>query len=106
MLLIDTPLDAARPALAVVPPLTKAPRRRYRGGPSSLAVTITRSATLSIAVVMAVVVSSGLLYWLRGALPLHFGPVVPDALPLDELPGNASVPLVEFAPVIAVVAAA
>jgi hypothetical protein len=52
-------------------------------------------ATLFRAVSLAIV-GTGLLYLIAPLVP-GAGPGIPDALPLDELPGHSSAPLIPFA---------
>ena len=63
-----------------------------------------------VAVVAAIVVvtslATGWLYWLRAGVTGWPGPRVADALPLDELPGHDSVPLLAYLAVSGVAAAA
>lgn len=60
-----------------------------------------RVAVLSTAIPVMAVVTTGWLYLLRGSVAGWPGPRVQDALPLDELPGKAAVPLVAFVVVFA-----
>jgi len=57
------------------------------------------------AIVVLPSVAIGWLYWLRASTSNWPGPKISDALPLDELPGHARVPLVVFLGVFAVAAA-
>jgi lysyl-tRNA synthetase class 2 len=55
-----------------------------------------RLAVFVLAIPVAVTAATGWLYWLRGPVARWPGPRVNDALPLDELPGHAAVPLLVF----------
>jgi lysyl-tRNA synthetase, class II len=58
---------------------------------------------LSIAVLVTVAtttLATGWLYWLRSAIARWPGPRVANALPLDELPGHDSVPLIVYVAVL------
>jgi len=55
-----------------------------------------RTATLVLAIILVTSIATGWLYWVRAGVAHWPGPVVHDALPLDELPGHDRVPLVVF----------
>ncbi|HLN05073.1 MAG TPA: phosphatidylglycerol lysyltransferase domain-containing protein, partial [Acidimicrobiales bacterium] len=55
-----------------------------------------RVAALVFGILLAVTVATGWLYWLRGPTAGWPGPLVNDALPLDELPGHAAMPILGF----------
>lgn len=60
---------------------------------------LTRAArflTLPPAIIVVSLLVTGCLYWVRAVAAAWPGPRVSDALPLDELPGHDSVPLVVF----------
>lgn len=67
----------------------------------SISLVAVRSAGLLVAVVVTVSAMVGWLYWLRGPVVGWPGPLVANALPLDELPGHAAVPLLAFLPALA-----
>lgn len=60
------------------------------------AAAVLRTAGLMLAIMTLTTVATGWLYWLRAVVAGWPGPGVPDALPLDELPGHASVPLLAY----------
>ena len=62
----------------------------------SLLANVARTATLALAIVLAISVATGWLYWVRAGVAHWPGPVVHDALPLDELPGHDRVPLAVY----------
>ena len=55
-----------------------------------------RAAAVTLAVLIVPALATGWLYWLRARMAHWPGPQVQDALPLDELPGHDSVPLIVF----------
>ena len=57
---------------------------------------IARATALALAIVLATSIATGWLYWVRAGVAHWPGPVVHDALPLDELPGHDRVPLVIY----------
>lgn len=81
-------------------PQSLGPARRGRWAEAALLVA--RAGTLSVGVVVAVTVATGWLYWLRQPVAFLPGPRVSEALPLDELPGHASVPLLVYLVVFAI----
>jgi lysylphosphatidylglycerol synthetase-like protein (DUF2156 family) len=56
-----------------------------------------RAAMVVLAVMLVTAMATGWLYWLRVRVAHWPGPRVRDALPLDELAGHDSVPLIVFA---------
>jgi lysyl-tRNA synthetase, class II len=52
-----------------------------------------RAVGLALAIVLITTLATGWLYWMRAAVAHWPGPMVRDALPLDELPGHDRVPL-------------
>ena len=64
-----------------------------RPGPLAAA---TRAAVLALAIILVTSVATGWLYFLRASVAHWPGPAVRDALPLDELPGHDSVPLLVY----------
>jgi lysyl-tRNA synthetase, class II len=58
-----------------------------------------RVAAVVLSVVLVTAMATGWLYWLRVRVAHWPGPQVRDALPLDELAGHDSVPLIVFAAV-------
>jgi lysyl-tRNA synthetase, class II len=73
-----------------------------RRGPLTLAY---RIAGISLAVLLVTTMATGWLYLLRAGVVHWPGPRVADALPLDELPGTDSVPLLGYLAVFAVAGA-
>ena len=65
-----------------------------------------RAAVLALAIILVTSVATGWLYFLRASVAHWPGPEVHDALPLDELPGHDSVPLVVYIVVFGVAGAA
>jgi lysyl-tRNA synthetase, class II len=59
-------------------------------------ITVARVAAVTLAVVVVTAVTTGWLYWLRVQVTGWPGPRIRDALPLDELPGHDTVPLIVF----------
>ena len=57
---------------------------------------VARTAALAVAIILATSIATGWLYWVRAGVAHWPGPVVHDALPLDELPGHDRVPLIVF----------
>jgi lysyl-tRNA synthetase, class II len=55
-----------------------------------------RGIVVAVAVVLMTSVATGWLYWLRAGVRTWPGPGVPDALPLDELPYHAAIPLLVY----------
>ncbi len=55
-----------------------------------------RAAAVTLAVLLVPAIATGWLYWLRARVAHWPGPQVRDALPLDELAGHDSVPLIVF----------
>ncbi len=55
-----------------------------------------RAAAVVLSVVLVTAMATGWLYWVRVRVAHWPGPQVRDALPLDELPGHDSVPLIVF----------
>lgn len=53
-----------------------------------------RVTAMALAIVLVTSAATGWLYWVRADVARWPGPQVADALPLDELPGHDSVPLV------------
>ena len=72
--------------------------KRLRG-PVILAL---RVAGVVLAIMLITAMATGWLYWLRASVAHWPGPVVADALPLDELPGHAGVPLLVYLVVFAI----
>jgi len=72
--------------------------RRLAGG-------VGQAAAISAAVVLVTSMATGWLYWIRAGVAPWPGPRLQDALPLDELPGHASVPLAAYLAVFALAAA-
>jgi len=62
----------------------------------SLLASVARTATLALAIILATSVATGWLYWVRAGVAHWPGPVVHDALPLDELPGHDRIPLAVY----------
>src|ERR1700736_4019792 len=61
------------------------------------AMTVTiRGMALALAIIFVMSIATGWLYWARGAVAGWPGPHVTDALPLDELAGHDSVPLIVY----------
>ncbi len=58
--------------------------------------TAARTSALVLAIILATSIATGWLYWVRAGVASWPGPVVHDALPLDELPGHDRVPLVVY----------
>ena len=58
------------------------------------AVIAARATAVVLAIVLAPLAAAGWLYWVRAGVVGWPGPRVADALPLDELPGHDSVPLI------------
>ena len=73
-----------------------------RRGPLTLAY---RIAGISLAILLVTTMATGWLYLLRAGVAHWPGPRVADALPLDELPGTDSVPLLGYLAVFAVAGA-
>ena len=61
------------------------------------AIAALRVTGLALAIVLATTAATGWLYWIRAPVAGWPGPRVPDALPLDELPGHDGVPLAAYA---------
>jgi hypothetical protein len=59
------------------------------------ALRVAQFSLVALLVPVMVCVATGWLYLMRGHMPMP-GPRMPEALPLDELPGHASVPLLPF----------
>jgi hypothetical protein len=59
------------------------------------ALRVARFALVALLVPLMVLAATGWLYLMRGHIGMP-GPRMPEALPLDELPGHASVPLLPF----------
>lgn len=59
------------------------------------ALRVTQVALVALLVPLIVFAATGWLYLMRGHIAMP-GPRMPEALPLDELPGHASVPLLPF----------
>ncbi len=76
--------------------------KRLRGA----AAIVLRPVVVIVAIMLVTTVATGGLYWLRASVAHWPGPSVADALPLDELPGHAGVPVVVYLAVFAVAAAA
>ncbi len=76
--------------------------KRLRGS----AALVLRVAGVVIAIMLVTSIATGWLYWLRASVAHWPGPKVADALPLDELPGHASVPLVVYLAVFVIAGAA
>jgi lysyl-tRNA synthetase, class II len=55
-----------------------------------------QASVVALAIVLVTSMATGWLYLLRSGVPSWPGPRVADALPLDELPGHASVPLAVY----------
>jgi lysyl-tRNA synthetase, class II len=55
-----------------------------------------RAAALALAIILATSITTGWLYWIRAPVAHWPGPMVRDALALDELPGHDTVPLVVY----------
>jgi lysyl-tRNA synthetase, class II len=55
-----------------------------------------RAAVLALALVLTTSIATGWLYWIRAPAAHWPGPMVHDALALDELPGHDTVPLVIY----------
>jgi lysyl-tRNA synthetase, class II len=55
-----------------------------------------RAAAVALSVVLVTAMATGWLYWVRVRVEHWPGPQVRDTLPLDELPGHDSVPLIVF----------
>jgi len=72
--------------------------KRLRG-PAAI---VLRAAVVIVAIMLVTTVATGWLYWLRASVAHWPGPAVADALPLDELPGHAGVPVVVYLTVFAV----
>src|SRR5260370_27707709 len=66
--------------------------KRLRG-PAAI---VLRAAVVIVAIMLVTTVATGWLYWLRARVAHWPGPAVADALPLDELPGHAGVPVVVY----------
>ena len=64
--------------------------------PPAALITMARAAAVTLAIVVVTAVTTGWLYWLRAGVASWPGPRVRDVLPLDELPGHDSVPLIVF----------
>jgi lysyl-tRNA synthetase class 2 len=60
------------------------------------ALKVIRAFVVALAIVLLTSVATGWLYLLRGSASHWPGPRVADALPLDELPGHAGVPLILY----------
>jgi lysylphosphatidylglycerol synthetase-like protein (DUF2156 family) len=65
-----------------------------------------RAAALALAIILATSIATGWLYWVRAGVAHWPGPIVHDALPLDELPGHDRVPLVVYVAAFGVAGAA
>jgi len=63
---------------------------------------VARAAALTLALILATSIATGWLYLVRAGVAPWPGPVVHDALPLDELPGHDRVPLVIYVAVFGV----
>ena len=61
-----------------------------------------RVVTMALAIIALTTIAAGWLYWVRAGVAGWPGPLVKDALPLDELPHHDQVPLVVFLAVYAV----
>lgn len=61
-----------------------------------IAAGVLRPAVVALGIIVVTSLATGWLYWARGAAAGWPGPRVHDALPLDELPGHDSVPLVVY----------
>ena len=57
---------------------------------------VARTAALALAIIVTTSIATGWLYWVRAGVAQWPGPMVHDALPLDELPGHDRVPLVIY----------
>ena len=55
-----------------------------------------RGVTVVAAVTLTTTLATGWLYWMRAGVAHWPGPRVADALPLDELPGHDSIPLIVY----------
>ena len=55
-----------------------------------------RAAALALATILATSIATGWLYWIRAPVAYWPGPMVHDALALDELPGHDTVPQVIY----------
>jgi lysyl-tRNA synthetase, class II len=55
-----------------------------------------RAGALALAIILATSIATGWLYWIRAPVARWPGPMVHDALALDELPGHDTVPLVIY----------
>ncbi len=55
-----------------------------------------RATALALAIIVATSIATGWLYWIRAPVAHWPGPMVHDALALDELPGHDTVPLVVY----------
>ncbi|HYB13854.1 MAG TPA: phosphatidylglycerol lysyltransferase domain-containing protein [Streptosporangiaceae bacterium] len=64
-----------------------------------------RAAAVTLAVMLVTAMATGWLYWLRARVAHWPGPHVRDVLPLDELAGHDSIPLIVFAMVFGIAAA-
>ncbi|MGD0942901.1 MAG: phosphatidylglycerol lysyltransferase domain-containing protein [Acidimicrobiales bacterium] len=64
--------------------------------PRSVLLKTVRAVALPIAVPIVMLVTTGCLYWARAAVTGVPGPRVADALPLDELAGHGSIPLLVY----------
>jgi lysyl-tRNA synthetase class 2 len=63
---------------------------------------VLRAAVVIAAIIVVTTVATGWLYLLRAPVAHWPGPAVADALPLDELPGHAGVPVVVYLAVFAI----
>ena len=63
---------------------------------SRTAAAVSRAAVIALAVVIVTALASGWLYWLRAGVAHWPRPRVAQALPLDELPGHDSMPLLVY----------
>jgi hypothetical protein len=60
----------------------------------SLLTAAARVLAMAAAIVVITALTTGWLYWLQGSVATWPGPMVRDALPLDELSGHDRVPLI------------
>ena len=76
--------------------------RRLRGA----AAIAGRAIAVAAAIIVLASLATGWLYWLRAGVSGWPGPRVADALPLDEMPGHDSVPLLIYLAVLGLAATA
>jgi lysyl-tRNA synthetase, class II len=70
---------------------------RWRSGDWRAILTrLARAVALGLVVVVATSIATGWLYWARASVAGWPGPRVPDALPLDELAGHGTAPLLAY----------